>query len=100
MVKRKSTFDYGKGDVQGVDTRGAGGGGSSSLQGSNWGRGEPRPTEMPKSKMELRMEQRKARAAQELPNQTRPSYEDWMAKQRKPKKSFRKGGMVTNDYRK
>ena len=97
MTRRKSTFDYGKGDVQGVDTRGAGGGGgpSSSLMGSQWSKGI-RPTEMPKSKWELRESQRKAQAgvAGAMPK-PKLSWDEFK-KKNKLKGSYAKGGFVSD----
>ena len=92
-MKRKPSSYYAKEEIGGSVERGAGGGGSwgpsSSLRGSEWSKG-PKPTEMPKSKMELRGEQRKAQPSTSKP---RENWEEWKA--RNKIKGFEKGGFVS-----
>jgi len=97
-MKRKMTqFDSGK-----MEAGGAGSGTlpSSSLRGSQWGKGM-RPTEEPMSKMELRAKQRQAQPSEAKP---RESWDEWQARNKASRKkddvAFAKGGMVRNDYAK
>ena len=80
-----------------IDTTGGGGGGGA-FRSPKW-MGQPRPTEMPQSKMDLRMEQR--RMKQEEINRANEAGRASLRDERKKKFgiNFKKGGMVKGQCR-